>query len=607
MSRAGTPQALGSNTPARYPTLSFGDSSTKEEGNTSQATIIPPTPSQHPSRVVSPTTGNVRTISPSAPLPKLPEDSNYYWGEQVFDTVNEVINTSAAQFGVQGQLLEWFKAVVTSISGQQTQVMYSLVANKIKENKKSLEDLVNESHCSMIEDTQVSLREANQLLQNQLDELYHFNTLKGAEIQTLKNKCNQLQKDKDDLYSSLKSAQSAFAKLEYKVDGLIRTQSSTQNNLTRLTNLINTPSAPPTFTAPLAPSVPLVFTAPPAPLAPVAPPAAQIAGTSTPLCIPCAPMPAKFSHNTKEQRFKTWQVDVGLWLNAIRVMDDAQKITFTLLLLEGEAKNVVNDIATATALGQPARTWADLMNRLTAAYQNTDRRSEAQAQIKAATNKNWKTIAEFIAAIQPYIADSGFTDVDLIYRTEQKTSTELKRIVAASSKEPPATWILYCPWIIAKENKWLRQTGKMTTLHHKSKATKDPNAMEINTIKDKPTYTKLAAEQLPWVREGKCLKCGKHNRPKSVCNHCPNLETSKYKGLRFDPEEIKAYLRKWKVSDTCNKTSVKKVSIKSLEKQLAKAKAAAAKEEDSSSEEEEGVNVIKTSVPATLQGFAQGL
>jgi hypothetical protein len=148
----------------------------------------------------------------------------------------------------------------------------------------------------------------------------------------------------------------------------------------------------------------------------------------------------------------------------------------------------------------------------------------------------------------------------------------------------------------------------MTTLPHESKAAKDPNAMEIDAMKAAPTYTKLAAEQLPWLKNGKCLKCGQHDRPKSIRDRCPNLESSKYKGLRFDPEEIKSYLRKWKVEDPRDKKKIKKVSIKSLEKQLAKAKAEAAKEEeDSSSEEEEEVNVVTTSAPATLQGFASQL
>ena len=101
-------------------------------------------------------------------------------------------------------------------------------------------------------------------------------------------------------------------------------------------------------------------------------------------------------------------------------------------------------------------------------------------------------------------------------------------MVTYSSINPdsvPMTWEKYLEWVLDIEMK-LREDRKPSTSSSQSntaKATKDPNAMEIDIIKK---VEKLSKEQEEWLAKGACFRCGKHKVKRGERCRSP-----KYKGF----------------------------------------------------------------------------
>ena len=89
----------------------------------------------------------------------------------------------------------------------------------------------------------------------------------------------------------------------------------------------------------------------------------------------------------------------------------------------------------------------------------------------------------------------------------------------------PATWETYLEWVLDIEMK-LREDRKPSVQYSQgtqAKASKDPNSMDIDTIK-KPE--KLSKEQEEWLAKSLCFRCGKHRVKRGEKCRFP-----KYKGF----------------------------------------------------------------------------
>jgi hypothetical protein len=119
--------------------------------------------------------------------------------------------------------------------------------------------------------------------------------------------------------------------------------------------------------------------------------------------------------------------------------------------------------------------------------------------------------------------------------------------------------------------------------------------MDIDALKNQDVkYDQLVAEQIPWVRADKCLKCGDEPRP-GYKQGCKQGKKSPYYGRRFDIKDVKYVKENNKLPPWYTSTSKIRAATSQEVESTAISPEVLAEAMRLVKEKEEGISTIKTS------------
>lgn len=172
----------------------------------------------------------------------------------------------------------------------------------------------------------------------------------------------------------------------------------------------------------------------------------------------------------------------------------------------------MDDYAEKASLGQALGTWQVFIDRLKIGYRQLSPEKTAQQSLDDLCGKKHSSMATFAESFRLHAVKSGYSDVELIRRIDQQRNHEMRLIMTTVSQVSPTqvatTWEAYLEWALDIEMK-MREQGKHmgSTSSGSRPTTKDPNAMDIDTVRK---AEKLSKEQMEWQSKGLCFRCGKH-------------------------------------------------------------------------------------------------
>jgi hypothetical protein len=344
------------------------------------------------------------------------------------------------------------------------------------------------------------------------------------------------------------------------------------------------PSGPhPGFTTqgPPMPPVPPV-TVFPAPVAPAPVPSTTFA---VPLSghtkLPDIGKPTAFTG--KGQNFEEWLTKVINYFTYYSVSSDQQKIILSMSFLSGDALTFMNKYNLRTNAGEPLGTFQEFVQDLKVGYGERTPERTAQDKLDATCKKNFDSMQRFAEKFRSLAVQSGLSDKDLIYRISEQRPKDMRAAMATARIMPtykePDTWQEYLDHCLSIEASLKGERKNSTHDTSGTSAPKDSDAMDVSAVQKK-TPEPMSKEQIEWMANGKCFKCGKHPYKKN--EPCRNPT---YKGFYALP--TKKELRAIRTEETSTSTSPPPNSHDDLREQLRKMQErldAAEKKTDSSSE-----------------------
>jgi hypothetical protein len=252
------------------------------------------------------------------------------------------------------------------------------------------------------------------------------------------------------------------------------------------------------------------------------------------------PAPPKFSSNTKDLLLESWLQSIGVWFRYYNMTNDHACIISALNLLEGGAALFMDEYSKQVSIGNTLGTWDDFVKRLETGYWNIAPEKYAQEQLDKICRKKHDSLSQFAEQFRLHASKSNYSNVELIRCINAQRSEKVKLVMVTTELINPAsiptTWATYLEYVLNiamklhKSNNHKTGPSSLAATHTTSKA---PDAMDVDAI-DKSNPAKLKPEQEKWLKDGKCLRCGKHPAKRGV--KCRN---PKYLGWFELPEQPK--------------------------------------------------------------------
>ena len=255
----------------------------------------------------------------------------------------------------------------------------------------------------------------------------------------------------------------------------------------------------------------------------------KVSTTGTTSSRPKVAEPPKYKGNrASDITLEQWLQKIGLWFRHHNINQDAEKITTALMYLEGGAQSYMDDYIEKAAEGVELGSWEDFVGRLKSGYRQLAPEKSAQQSLEELCAKNHSSMAKFAEDFRRFASKSGYSDTELIRRVDNQCSRDIRGVMVTHWQISPATvptrWENYLDWVLGIEMQFRDNLNNTQTHAHTTTTTrKDPNAMDIDAMR-KPE--KMSKEQLDWLSNKLCFRCGRH--PFKAGTKCRN---PKYTGF----------------------------------------------------------------------------
>ena len=124
--------------------------------------------------------------------------------------------------------------------------------------------------------------------------------------------------------------------------------------------------------------------------------------------------PPKFKGKTQDLTVEQWLQKLSIWFWYQNIVKDKDKITTTLLFLEGGAQSYMDDYAKKAAKGCYLGTWDVFVNWLRSGYQELAPEKSAQQSLEELCTETNVSISLFAENFYHLAIKSSYSDIELI-------------------------------------------------------------------------------------------------------------------------------------------------------------------------------------------------
>ena len=455
--------------------------------------------------------------SPTESLHAATQSNEWTFNGMTFDSLDAAAAFAAEQSNIPAYIRDWVLVCFATYAQRDHAATFNMLGHKITEHRALAREETKVYARKIFDlDERLSRMEQDRLrLGLKVSELQAENRRRSEETMELKRQVEVLANNDQVFQQAVKFLKDENQDLRNQINAL-RT-AGISPPVPRFTAPTPQPTQPlpPVFPPPPPPGPPMP-PFPPAPPAPVAP-QQPVQPTSNDKK-PKIPDPPKFAGKDKGSKLTLdqWLQKMNIWIRYQGFVQDNSKIIAALMFLEEGPLSYMSEYSQRASDGRDLGTWAEFVARLSTGYRDYSPEKTARAKLEEHCAKKHATLTAFAEQFRLHAHKSGYSDAELIARIERHLSQQIRgHMITLKTIDPtriPTAWEGYLEFVLGQEAEFrtARDPSQSTSHTNVSTPAKDPNAMDIDAVRQSPQQQDLTQEQHTWWEKKLCFRCGKH-------------------------------------------------------------------------------------------------